>query len=132
VPQGLTITNIVAPGGWTCTTVPPDVVGAGSFTCSRTYTDGTPFAVNATQAFTITAYGNGDATGDLVNGACLTTIDHELDFLENEVATPCSNATINAQTLSNSADLVVEKTASAPMVNAGEALTYTLRIVNDG
>ncbi|AUN93732.1 SdrD B-like domain-containing protein [Pseudazoarcus pumilus] len=132
VPEGLTITNIAAPGGWTCTTVPPNVVGADTFTCSRTYAEGAPFAVNATQAFTITAFANGDIVGDLVNGACLTTIDHDLGFLENEVATPCSNATINAQTPGSSADLLVEKTASAATVNAGETLTYTLRIVNDG
>jgi uncharacterized repeat protein (TIGR01451 family) len=131
VPEGLTITAISAPAGWAC--VPsPDVTGANDIVCSRTFTEAQPFAVAATANFTFTAYANGDVEGDVTNTACLSLIDHELDFLENEVALPCNGATINAQTEANSADLNVTKTADAGTVNAGEPLTYTLLIENAG
>ncbi|WP_172830093.1 SdrD B-like domain-containing protein [Halopseudomonas salegens] len=131
VPAGLTVTAINGPAGWSCSPALP-VTGAATIDCVRTYTEGAPLAVNATQDFTVTAYANGAISGNITNQACLTQIDHDLAFLDNVDPAPCNGATINAQALNDSADLRVVKTASAATVNAGEALTYTLRIVNDG
>lgn len=132
VPAGLTVTAINAPANWSCNPALP-ITGTGTLDCSRTYTEGAPFAVGAIQDFTVTAFANGDASGNVTNNACLTQVDHTVTSLENVDPLPsCNGATINAQAENDSADLRVVKTASAASVQAGEALTYTLQIVNDG
>ena len=130
VPLGLTVTSIDPPVGWNCNIGP--VSGVGTIGCFRNYPESAPLAPNATVTFTVNAYANGAVEGPVVNQACLTTVDHDLGFLVNEGNQDCDTAGIDAQLLSNSADLRVRKTATPDPVTAGEALTYTLEIINDG
>ncbi|QOC23909.1 DUF11 domain-containing protein [Wenzhouxiangella sp. AB-CW3] len=133
VPEGLAVTSIDAPGGWDCS-APYPVSGPDDIECSRTFTDPDTdaFGTGSNIFFTVNAYANGDEVGDVVNEGCLTTVDHDLGFLVNEGIQNCNTATIDAQELSDSADLRVIKTADPDPVTAGNALTYTLEIVNDG
>lgn len=130
IPFGLTVTSIDPPIGWSCGIGP--VTGVGTLACSRTIAEGDAFSTGSNLFFTVNAFANGDVEGSVVNQGCLTNVDHDLGFLVNEGNQDCDNAGIDAQTEANSADLRVIKTADLDPVTAGEALTYTLEIINAG
>ncbi|HEV7993768.1 MAG TPA: SdrD B-like domain-containing protein [Gemmatimonadaceae bacterium] len=127
LPTGLTV-NAYALNGWSCSPAAP-VVGPASITCSRTYTSGAPLASAAT---TPSAVLNTTATtaGAVTNSIALTTTGANVG--DPNAANDAASSTVTVSAAPNAADVHLIKTVDIASVPAGDVLTYTLEVVNDG
>jgi hypothetical protein len=66
------------------------------------------------------------ATGTVLNTAVVETVEL------NRSIHPTNNTSSVQTSVIGEADLVVTKTQSAPTLQVGETLTYTLRVTNNG
>ncbi|HEX7831641.1 MAG TPA: endonuclease/exonuclease/phosphatase family protein [Thermoanaerobaculia bacterium] len=118
LPAGTTFVSLSAPGGWSCTT--PAVGATGTVTCSIA-----TLAVGSAP-FTLTVAVNPAlASGTVLsNTATVTSATADPDG-GNGSATQTT-------TVATSADLSLSKTDSPDPVNAGQNLTYTITLTNNG
>ncbi len=121
IPAGTTFAGGSAPAGWTCTT--PAVGAAGNILCTNP--DVANAAVGTFTLMVTVAAGTPQGTQiiDTVNVASGTN-DPNLTNNTATVSTIVSAAT--------SADLVLTKTATPNPVTAGQKVTYTVTVVNNG
>ncbi|MCA1978578.1 MAG: DUF11 domain-containing protein, partial [Thiobacillus sp.] len=127
VPVGVTV-NSYTLNGWSCAPAAP-VVGPATITCTRVFTAGAPLAANATTP-TVTFSSVAAVPGAHVNNLTVGSPDANIPD-----ANPGNDTTTHAVTASDpldAADLSVTKAVSPGSVAAGDVLTYTLEIRNDG
>ncbi len=126
IPVNMTV-NSYTLNGWSCAPAAP-VVGPATITCSRTYTSGSQLAAGATSPSVImTAETATD--GNFINSATVTTPDCNLgNCNDGDLDTYQVASSVNL----DSADVRVLKTVDPATVLAGDILTYTLEVVNDG
>jgi len=115
-------------GYWTCLPA-PTVTGAATITCNSAA--GVTLGVGATSPYLdldVGATGAGPVT--LNNQACSTASSGTPVDLHGGVS-DCQTSSVNSDTNPNSADIEIIKTDNPDPVTAGDALTYTLQIVNN-
>lgn len=127
LPPGMTVTAYTL-NGWACSPAAPTT---GPITCTRTYAPGAPLATGAsTPGVVMTA--EVSVTGVMNNSVSLMPNCHPAHVVqgcgESDLASYAVTSSVNA----DSADIRVLKTVDLPSVPAGDVLTYTLEIVNDG
>ncbi|MCU0633560.1 MAG: hypothetical protein MUE41_01700 [Gemmatimonadaceae bacterium] len=127
LPANVTITA-VAPNGWSCTPAAP-IAGPSTLTCTRTIAPGAPLA-NGGNAPPITLTAVASATGPITNTVVLTTVNPNVP--DPNLANNVSRSTVSGAVPGGAADLRVRKSVDLATVAAGEVLTYTLEVVNDG
>ncbi len=127
LPAGVELTAAPTGTGWTCT---PDgtstypIAGPVTITCTR----GGPLAAS-TNAPNITVPARLTATGPALNNACVALGGNGPS--DGTPGNNCAGVTVVASAAQ--ADLrVVSKTASPNPVDAGQDLTYTISVVNNG
>lgn len=127
VPAGVELTAAPTGTGWTCT---PDgsstypLAGPVTVTCTRNG----PLAAN-TNAPAITVPARLTGTGQAVNNACAALAG--AGPTDETPGNNCSGVTVVSS--ATSADLRVDSKVAAPTtVDAGQDLTYTINVVNDG
>lgn len=128
LPAGLTV-NSYTLNGWTCSPA-ASVVGPTTITCDRTYTSGAPLAVGATTP-AVVLNATSTTTGAINNIATVTAVTCNLGT-GNCGDGDASSYPVTSSTGPNSADIRLLKTVDLANVPAGDVLTYTLEIVNDG
>lgn len=125
IPAGVTVTARPTGTGWSClpaTGYP--LAGPGTISCTRNAALG-----SGANAPAITVPVSTSATGTITNTACASLSG--AGAVDSNNANDCNSATVT--TTAAQADLaVVSKTASPNPVNAGENLTYTISVVNNG
>lgn len=126
LPAGMTVTAYTL-NGWSCSPAVP-VAGPAAITCQRTFTNVSPLDPGeTTPAVTMTAVVAND--GAFSNNVTISTPNCNLaNCNDGDVST--YNVTSSVGT--SSADISVLKTVDLANVPAGDVLTYTLEIVNDG
>ncbi len=126
IPANMTV-NSYTLNGWSCAPAAP-VVGPATITCSRTYTSGSQLGAGANSPYVImTAETATD--GNFTNSATVTTADCNLaECNDGDLDT---YQVVSSVTL-DSADVRVLKSVDPATVLAGDILTYTLEVVNDG
>ncbi|MDX6386152.1 MAG: hypothetical protein QOK48_3725 [Blastocatellia bacterium] len=118
LPAGTTFVSISVPSGWNCTT--PSVGTNGTVNCTNP-----SFGVTAGQSFTLVANVGAMAGGFVSNTATISSSTPDVNA-ENDSST--SSALITGA----SADLSVNKVASADTISADSDLTYTITVSNSG
>ncbi|SEN16681.1 conserved repeat domain-containing protein [Luteibacter sp. UNCMF331Sha3.1] len=134
LPVGITVTAYVG-NGWTCAPALPFTTTAGdrTMTCTRDYTAAAPLAVNGTsQAVTYTVASN--VNGPLTNGMCVSAVPSSTDTPapDANASNDCVSSGVGVSDGADSADLRVVKTADKASLPAGDVLTYTMEVINDG
>ncbi len=128
LPIGMNVTAYTG-DGWTCTpeTITNNDSTSQTMTCTRTYTEASPLAAGAsTPALVMTA--DVVADGTFTNSASVSAGSCNLDSgCGSDSATYNVSGSISA----DSADVSINKTASGT-VAAGDILTYTLELINNG
>ncbi len=126
IPANLTV-NSYTLNGWSCLPAAP-VVGPNTITCSRTYTALSPLAGgSSTPAVTLTAEVANN--GAFTNSATVTTPNCNLASCNDG---DISNYSVTSSIGGNSADIRLLKSVDLANIPAGDVLTYTLEVVNDG
>jgi uncharacterized repeat protein (TIGR01451 family) len=126
LPAGVTV-NSVSATGWNCSSLP--VTGPSVITCTRVVTSGSPLASGGALppiVFDATA----DAPGTIMNNAVLTTTGENV--ADPDAANNTVDQIVTASAGVDGADLRVVKTVDLTTVPAGDVLTYTVEVVNDG
>jgi uncharacterized repeat protein (TIGR01451 family) len=126
VPANVTV-NSYTLNGWACTPAP--VSGPAVITCDRTYTSGARLSSGAS-APSIVMNASATAPGTVTNVAVLTSADSNTvdpSFANNSVS-----STVTVSTDPASADVHLIKTVDSTTVAAGNVLTYTMQVINDG
>lgn len=127
LPPGMTVTAYTL-NGWSCS---PDVPTTGPITCTRTYTPEAPLAAGANApAVVMTAVVA--ATGVMNNSVSLQPNCHLDHVVQGCDESDLASYSVISSVSEASADIRVLKTVDLSSVPAGEVLTYTLEIVNDG
>jgi len=127
IPNNMTV-NSYTLNGWSCSPATP-VAGPADITCERNYTSGAPLAAGAASpSIIMTAVTATDGT--FANNATVTTPNCNLATCnDGDTAT----YTVTSSTAADSADIYLIKAVVGPdPVPAGDTLTYTLEVVNDG
>jgi len=128
IPVNMTV-NSYNLNGWSCSPAAP-VAGPANITCQRTFTSGSPLAVNGTTpALGMTAVVS--TSGGFTNSVNITSPNCNLG------AGNCGDGDNTSYSVTssvgvNSADIRVLKSVNLPNVPAGDVLTYTLEVVNAG
>ena len=123
LPAGLTLNSISNLNGWTC--LPTSGVGPIAISCDKN-----PVTINANAnhngpRFNVQA----TSTGLITNTAVITTSNCNVTDCQDGDS---DSASVTASTGPNAADVSLLKTVDIDPVPAGDALTYTLEIVNAG
>lgn len=127
LPAGMTVTAYTL-NGWSCS---PAVPTTGPITCTRTYTSGAPLAAGAsTPNVVMTATVN--TTGTMSNSVSLMPNCDPAHIVDGCGESDLASYAVTSSVSTDSADISVLKTVDLPSVPAGDVLTYTLEIVNDG
>ncbi len=127
LPAGLTLDAITS-NGWSCAPAAPQV-GPASIVCQLTYSVGSPLAAGANTP-AVVLQTTATTTGSLSNSATLTTINPSVP--DPNAGNDQSTSTVTASLPVGSADIRVLKSVDLATIPAGDVLTYTLEIVNDG
>jgi uncharacterized repeat protein (TIGR01451 family) len=114
-PVGTTFSSLVSPGGWICTT--PAVNGTGSINCTM----GSMAAGSA--VFTLNVNGPATAPASVSNTAFVSSSSTD--------NTPGNNNSTANTNVINTADLVINKTAT-PTATQGSTITYNISLTNNG
>lgn len=128
LPAGITV-NSYTLNGWACSPAAP-VTGPAIISCQRTYTSGATLAVAGTTppvVMTATVVSNGVFS----NSATITTPNCNLgagNCGDGDISTYNVTGSVNVE----SADIRILKRVDLANVPAGDVLTYTLEVVNDG
>jgi uncharacterized repeat protein (TIGR01451 family) len=123
IPANTSFQSLSIPGGsgWTCTT--PSIGGTGAISCSNP-----DFATAASTTFTVgVAVNSGVAVGSVITDVVNATAGNSDPNLLNNTATV--QTTVG---LSTTADLSITNTASPNPVIAGNNITYTVVVKNNG
>ncbi|MBY6064146.1 SdrD B-like domain-containing protein [Pseudidiomarina sediminum] len=138
LPDGLRLLEIVSTNGWSCTdgsgaplSLPEE--GPMVLKCSRTYTTANPLpAQSATPKVEIKTIAS--KAGVITNQLCMSNIPAPGTNYpdESDTSNNCDDSTVAVSVYNDSADLQVIKTADRALIQAGEALTYSLEVVNAG
>ena len=127
LPAGVELTGPPTGSGWTCTpdgTATYPIAGPVTVTCTRPG----PLAANS-NAPGITVPARLGASGSALNNACVSHAGTGPS--DPNLGNNCAGVTVVASAAQ--ADLrVVSKTATPNPVNAGEDLTYTISVINNG
>ncbi len=127
LPAGVELTAAPTGTGWTCTpdgTATYPIAGPVAISCTRSG----PLA-SSTNAPVITVPARLPAAGSALNTACVALTGS--GPTDSASGNDCAGVTVVASVAQ--ADLqVVSKTASPNPVNAGEDLTYTISVINNG
>ena len=126
VPANLTITAMSG-SGWTCSAVP--VSGPGLVTCTRTYLSTSQLASGAS-APAISVSATATAAGLITNVASVSSAN--ANAVDPNSANDVTSYAVTASVSGDAADLRVVKSVDLATVAAGDVLTYTLQVVNDG
>ncbi len=129
IPAGLRLDSIVSASGWTCS--PASGTGPMDVTCTRVYTQALPLPPNGTTpsvVFSTTAMAPGTIANQLHVSSPDSNIPEDPSILPNNTITHTSSSGTQAA----SADVRPIKTASPATLPAGDLLTYTIEVVNDG
>ena len=119
LPAGTTFVSLSAPGGWSCTT--PAVGATGTVTCTNA-----SLAAAGSASFTLTvAVGSGVANGTVISNTATVSSTTADGNAGNNSAT--ATTVVNAQ-----ADLSVTLADSPDPVTAGNNLTWTSGVTNNG
>jgi uncharacterized repeat protein (TIGR01451 family) len=119
IPAGMTFEAVTAPSGWTCTA--PPVGAAGIVTCQFP-----SLAPAASAAFVIQAQvASGTAPGTVI-AATVSVSSAAVDPV------PANDSASTSTTVAGSADLSVTKNDSPDPVLAGQNITYSLTVRNNG
>lgn len=127
IPDNLRV-NSYTLNGWSCSPAAP-VVGPATIICERVYTSASPLAAGATSPY-IVMTSEIATDGIFINRAIIRTPDCNL--------ATCNDGDLDTYTVISSlrvdsADIRLIKTVVGPdPVPAGDILTYTLEVVNDG
>lgn len=126
LPAGITLTG-ASGSGWACT--PTSATGPASIVCTRSYTSGSPLAVNGTTP-AVTLTGSFTQAALITNSMTVTTVNPEFDdpVLSNNSA----SFQIESQDYDDSADVSVVKTVLSPNVISGDIQEFTLEVINAG
>ncbi len=129
LPTGLTVNSITL-NGWSCVPAVFPVVGPATIDCDRTFLPGAPLAAGATTPPVVL---NVTATdiGLITNSATVTALSCNLGP-GNCGDGDTSNYPVTSSPGPLTADIRLLKTVDLANVPAGDVLTYTLEIVNDG
>lgn len=127
LPAGLTV-NSYTLNGWSCTPA-ASVTGPATITCQRAYTASSPLAAGATTP-AVTLNTTATATGSIVNS--MTVSSPNPNIPDTNPANDTTTYTVTGSAPGDSADVRVIKTVTPDPVSAGDVLTYTLEVVNDG
>ncbi len=120
IPVNTTFVSLNSPAGWTSIT--PAVGGTGTITSTRS----TLAAGTGAQTFTLVVKANAStaAGSTITNTANITTTTTDTNAVNN---TATATSTVNT-----SADLSVTKSGTPSTVVAGQNLTYTIVVTNNG
>lgn len=127
-PAELAVTNITGPNGWDCS---ENVKSSGEWGCVRIYDEGSPFAKNSSQQFTVTATVETDNNTNIQNKVCRP----ELSYLGVTLAEDCElSAGFSSHPVAEGTDLSLEKTVdTGPAdIKAGDWLEYSIELRNAG
>lgn len=125
IPDGIQITNVTTSAG--TATTPATAQDAIAANNDDLTVDIGNVATTDTVTITVTALVLADTTGTLSNVATVATGDTAA--IESDAA---NNSITETTTLTPRADLVVTQTGSVDPVIAGETLTYTIQVTNNG
>jgi len=131
LPANMTVTSYAALNGWACLPAPPVVAGA-TITCSRTYNS--PGLAPSNTAPPVVLDAEVSTAGAFTNSATVTP----LTCTGLNIPATCSGSSTSyagtTSTGGNSADIRLLKGVSAVTTPspAGDVVTYTLEVVNDG
>jgi len=120
IPAATTFQGLTSPANWTCTTPRPG--GTGTVSCGANGN----FAAGASAQFVLTLGVPANVLGGSGISATATTGSRTND--PNQT----NNASIDTATVSTLADLAVSDAASPNPVVAGQDVTYTTTLVNNG
>lgn len=134
LPVGVTVTAYTG-SGWTCAPALPYTTTASdrTLTCTRDYTAAAPLAVNGTsQAVTYSVTSN--VNGTLTNSMCVSAVASSTDTpaADPNASNDCVSSGVGVSDGVDSADIRVVKTADKSSLPAGDVLTYTMEVINDG
>jgi uncharacterized repeat protein (TIGR01451 family) len=119
IPTNTTFVSNSGAAGWSCTN--PSAGGTGTISCSNP-----TFANGAKSVFTIVVKVNANtaAATTITNTATVTSTTSD--------PTPGNNSATATTTVNTSADLAITKTDSPDPVSAGNNITYTINVTNNG
>ncbi|MGA2962888.1 MAG: hypothetical protein ABSD96_14515, partial [Candidatus Korobacteraceae bacterium] len=131
IPTGLQFRSMAAVTNWTCTTLTAGTVGPATITC--TLNSGDSVALNGTVTFSPVlqvnaGVANGTIIGETVSIASCSSAACSDPVPSNNSAT----ANITVETVNTEADLAVTNTPSVTQVHAGDPITYTQVVTNNG
>lgn len=118
LPTGTTFDSLTAPAGWSCTT--PAVGATGTVNCSRA-----TLALGS-EAFTLVVA----VDASLANGTILSNTASATDSTTDPNA--ANDSATQTTTVGTSADLAITKTDAPDPVTAGNNVTYTINVTNNG
>ncbi|MDO5728377.1 MAG: DUF11 domain-containing protein [Actinomycetaceae bacterium] len=118
LPAGLSDVTVVGSDGVACS-VADAVDSSGDVTCTVASLD-----VDATATVTVTGTVTADLTGNVENTATVSSDTPDPD--------ESNNSSSVSGTSTPRADLVLEKTADATQIAAGESVSYALKVTNNG
>lgn len=127
LPAGLRVDSYGL-NGWSCSPAAP-VVGPATITCQRVYTSGSPLAAGATTPV-VTLNTTAIGSGNIVNS--MTVSSPDANIADTNPANDTVSYAVTGSIPGDAADIRVLKTVNPATVAAGDVLTYTLEVVNDG
>ena len=131
IPTGTNYQSITVPNHWTCTPPAVGTVGPTTFPC--TLNNGSSLAANASVTFSPVLQVNaGVANGTIINETVSVASCGTAACLETTPGNNSATATNTVVTANTEADLAVTNTPSVTTIAAGEPITYTQVLTNNG
>jgi uncharacterized repeat protein (TIGR01451 family) len=131
IPTGTNYRSITVPNNWTCTPPAVGTVGPTTFPC--TLNNGSSLAANASVTFSpVLRVNAGVADGTIINETVSVASCGTAACLETTPGNNSATATNTVVAANTEADLAVTNTPSVTTIAAGEPITYTQVLTNNG